>query len=110
MKKSKIVIVLLILIGIISLAAILILANTKNQTIETLGMNHCTSDENSEQWKDCETNNASSSKFIINDEVIELSCNHEFHEECIKIYLKEYNCKCPLCRIDIEENNHKYNL
>ena len=49
-------------------------------------------------------------KFIINDEVIELSCNHEFHEECIKIYLKEYNCKCPLCRIDIEENNHKYNL
>jgi hypothetical protein len=38
------------------------------------------------------------SKFNINEEVIELKCNHIFHADCIYTYLSKYNHKCPVCR------------
>ena len=48
------------------------------------------------------------SNLQINEEIIELNCTHKFHSECILTYLKEYNYKCPVCRIQI--GKPKYNL
>ena len=44
----------------------------------------------------------------INNEIIELNCSHKYHSECILTYLKKYNHKCPVCRIDA--GNLKYNI
>lgn len=33
-----------------------------------------------------------------------LSCNHSFHEECIKQW-KKYNKSCPVCRCSTGNNN-----
>ena len=35
-----------------------------------------------------------------NDKVANLNCNHNYHWECIKIWLKENNT-CPICRENI---------
>ena len=43
-----------------------------------------------------------------NDEIIELKCSHKYHANCILKYLKEYNHRCPVCRIEI--GDAKYNL
>lgn len=40
--------------------------------------------------------------------IIELDCSHYFHDNCIKTYLKEYNYKCPICRIEVGQP--KYNI
>ena len=40
----------------------------------------------------------------INTYVIELECNHKFHNTCIEIWIL-YNPTCPLCR-DIININH----
>lgn len=37
----------------------------------------------------------------INQEVIELSCNHIYHSNCITEYLTKYNYKCPYCDKDL---------
>jgi hypothetical protein len=34
------------------------------------------------------------------EEKLILKCNHEFHYECIKKWLEEYNYKCPICRCE----------
>lgn len=38
------------------------------------------------------------------DEVIELSCKHYFHKECIKNWLCDEKVTCPVCRKDIRES------
>jgi hypothetical protein len=38
------------------------------------------------------------------EEKIILKCNHEFHYECIKKWLEEYNYKCPVCRCETTKN------
>jgi len=47
--------------------------------------------------KDC---NICLDNIIINQEVIELNCNHIFHSNCILEYLKKYNYKCPICKTE----------
>lgn len=43
------------------------------------------------------------------DEIISIiKCNHIFHEECIKEWLKEYSYKCPVCRT--ETGTARYDL
>lgn len=37
------------------------------------------------------------------DNVWELKCKHTFHGDCIKVWLKEYNYKCPVCRQETGE-------
>ena len=55
------------------------------------------------------------------EEKLILKCNHEFHYECIKKWLEEYNYKCPVCRSettkvvnyninDISNNNNNNNI
>lgn len=40
---------------------------------------------------------------IANDKIGDLECNHEFHSECLKVWLKKNN-SCPLClRRDVAE-------
>jgi len=39
----------------------------------------------------------------INQEVIELSCNHIYHSNCIIEYLTKYNYKCPCCKKEVGE-------
>ena len=36
-------------------------------------------------------------EYIKNDKVVNLNCNHDFHWECIKLWLNENNT-CPQCR------------
>ncbi len=38
-----------------------------------------------------------------NEEIKKISCNHEFHIECLKIWLCNQSVKCPICRYDIRE-------
>jgi hypothetical protein len=44
----------------------------------------------------------------LNQEIIELPCEHIYHSECIEKYLNEYNYKCPSCRKEV--GKPKYNL
>lgn len=45
-----------------------------------------------------------SDQFNDHDNIIDLSCNHKFHNTCIKRWLCEFSCKCPICRADQREN------
>lgn len=47
-------------------------------------------------------------KFEDDDQISILKCNHIFHEECIKEWLKDYSYKCPVCRN--ETGTAKYDL
>ena len=38
---------------------------------------------------------------------IVLPCNHVYHSECIKEYLKSYDYHCPLCRKAVGESISK---
>jgi hypothetical protein len=40
--------------------------------------------------------------------ITKLDCSHTFHTDCIKEYLKKYNYKCPVCRVEL--GKAKYNL
>jgi len=42
----------------------------------------------------------------INQEVIELQCNHIYHSNCINEYLTNYNYKCPCCKEEIGRPVH----
>ena len=42
-------------------------------------------------------------KFADDDDISILKCNHIFHEDCIKEWLKDYNYKCPVCRCETGE-------
>lgn len=39
-------------------------------------------------------------KFEINDRIISLNCNHKFHKDCLKLWIKKNNT-CPQCRENI---------
>lgn len=43
-----------------------------------------------------------------NEYLTELKCSHKFHSNCIKKYLSEYSCKCPVCRCEV--GKPKYNI
>ena len=34
-------------------------------------------------------------------------CGHQFHHNCIKTQLVEFNCRCPTCRADVRESLNK---
>ena len=38
--------------------------------------------------------------FKLNEEIIQLECNHNYHIECIKEWLCNNSNKCPLCKKD----------
>ena len=38
-----------------------------------------------------------------NDEIKKISCNNEFHIECLKELLFKQNIKCQVCRFDVRE-------
>ena len=42
------------------------------------------------------------------DELSVLKCKHEFHKGCIVQWLKNYNYRCPVCRV--ETGKAKYNV
>ena len=46
------------------------------------------------------------SNIIVDEEVCQLPCKHEFHNECIEPWLKEYNYKCPICRMEVGKPKH----
>ena len=39
-------------------------------------------------------------KYLINDKIISLNCNHKFHKDCLKLWIKKNNT-CPQCRENI---------
>ena len=39
-------------------------------------------------------------KYTVNDKIINLKCEHKYHKDCIKIWLKKNNT-CPECRENI---------
>jgi len=39
-------------------------------------------------------------KYVKNDKIMNLECNHTFHDNCIKLWLKNNNT-CPQCRENI---------
>ena len=39
-------------------------------------------------------------KYEINDKIISLNCNHKFHKNCLKLWIKKNNT-CPQCRENI---------
>ena len=39
-------------------------------------------------------------KYVQNDKIMSLECNHSFHDACIKLWLKNNNT-CPQCRENI---------
>lgn len=39
-------------------------------------------------------------KYKINDKIIKLNCNHEYHKNCIVLWIKNNNT-CPHCRENI---------
>jgi len=41
-------------------------------------------------------------EFKNGDELIQLPCNHIFHTEPIKTWLKEESSKCPVCRYELD--------
>jgi hypothetical protein len=65
-------------------------------------------DEDIEKLKIIELNKDSDNNCSIcltgmlkNNKVIELNCLHTFHADCILKYLREYNYKCPVCRVQV---------
>ena len=44
----------------------------------------------------------------VGEEATELKCSHIFHCDCIKPYLKSYNYRCPVCRVEV--GKAKYNI
>jgi hypothetical protein len=40
----------------------------------------------------------------IDNDMIKLECNHYYHSDCILTYLKNYNYKCPICRIEVGQS------
>lgn len=43
---------------------------------------------------------------IIDEEVCELPCKHNFHNECVQPWFKQYNYKCPICRMEVGKPKH----
>ena len=48
-------------------------------------------------------------KYIKNDSVIQLECDHMFHKSCLKIWLQNHNT-CPVCRYDIKNKFEEYKM
>ena len=40
-------------------------------------------------------------KYNINDIIVNLDCEHKFHKDCIKLWIKKNNNTCPQCRENI---------
>ncbi len=41
-----------------------------------------------------------------NNNIIELKCEHKFHKKCIMKWLKNYNYKCPICKVPVGAPNY----
>jgi len=39
------------------------------------------------------------------DTILDIKCKHNFHKDCLLVYLKKYNHICPICRQDIGKSN-----
>lgn len=90
MKKiNKIIIVVIGFSGLIGIIIFLTLTSTTSQTITTVGTMHCTSDEDSVQWKDCETNDTKAALFIISDDQIVITHTSENKKFTYNIEEKE---------------------
>jgi E3 ubiquitin-protein ligase RNF115/126 len=46
-------------------------------------------------------------KFNESDNIKKITCNHIFHNNCIKSWLCEESNKCPVCRIEVDKGNPK---
>lgn len=40
-------------------------------------------------------------KFVVDDPLLSLPCNHKFHTDCLVPWIKSNHGKCPCCRADI---------
>ena len=47
--------------------------------------------------------------FKEDENIIQLKCNHIFHNKCLETWLSHYNNKCPTCRMEIGKSNPKLN-
>lgn len=44
-------------------------------------------------------------KFVLNDQLLVLPCNHRFHSDCLTPWIKSNHGLCPCCRADIRGMN-----
>ena len=92
MKKTLSILVLLFIVLTSSIIVYYyFFKNNSAKTIETLGINYCVSEEDSEQWKDCKTLENEQAVFVINEEKIVV--NHIAKNEEVSYLIKTSEIK-----------------